>query len=50
MIAKFKMEHWDRNYNVNVGEPQDHLYGHAQTFPPGSLPLVSDALHDEIGP
>ena len=29
---------------------QKHLSKHAHTFPPSYLPLVPDALHDEIGP
>ena len=50
MITRFPIEPWDSNDNVKVSWPQNHLSGHTQTFIPSYLPLVSNALHDEIGP
>ena len=34
-IAQFQIEHRDQQYNAKVFRPQNHLSGHAQTFPPG---------------
>ena len=50
MITKVQIEHWDHSSSVKKSQPLNHLSKHAQTFPPRYLPIVSEALHVEIGP
>ena len=52
MITMIQIEHWDQKVNVNVFRPQNHLSGHAQTFPPGyrNLQQISHRLRGPTAP